>query len=462
VCSAAVFVQFDLRSNTWVEAHPPKWLIENLMARSAWPFPALEGLIMTPTLRPDGSVLAKPGYDQTTGLFYSPNGITFPRIRSKPTIDDARKAIVALKEVVQDVPFAATWGASAWLAAVLSIACRNAIQGNVPMFAVTGPTPGSGKGLLCTTIGIIGTGYVPGFWSQARDEAEDEKRLLAIAIAGDRVVCMDNVTRRIESAPLAKTLTTGLTSGRILGATEKVDVPSATVFLCNGNNTEYSIDIGRRVVPIVIDPMMERPEERSHFTHPNLLEWVRGERGRLTIAAITVMKAFFQAGCPSQSVSAFGSFDEWNVLIRQALVWVGEPDPCEGRKALAHDTSPEYEALATLLHAWEACYPIVNGQARGVPVTIHDLLDSIARLKAMDKPPDRPGHPPTPNNYDALQAALGAYDRRYDGKSLGNDMVGKVLRSIKGKVIGTKRLVIDGEDRQHRNYWALEELHRSI
>jgi hypothetical protein len=458
VCSAAIFLQMDLRSDKWVETHPPKWLIENLMARPSWPFPALEGLLTTPTLRPDGSVLDSPGYDEATGLFYSPNGMTFPLIPSQPTKDDARNAIEALKEVVQDVPFADTWGASAWLAAVLSIACRNAIQGNVPMFAVTGPTPGSGKGLLCMTIGIIGTGYAPGFWSQARDEAEDEKRLLAIAMAGDRVVCMDNVTRKIESAPLAKTLTTGLTSGRILGATEKVDVPSATVFLCNGNNTEYSIDIGRRVVPIVIDPMMERPEERSNFKHQNLLKWVRAERGRLAAAALTVMKAFFEAGCPAQSLSALGSFEEWNALIRQALVWTGEPDPCEGRKALAHETSPEYEALSTLLHAWEACYPIIKGQARGIHVTAGELLEAIARLRAMDKPSDIPGKPPTPNNYDALQAALGAYDKKYDGKSLGNEIVGKALRSIKGKVIGTRRLVIDGEDRQHRNYWALEEV----
>ena len=33
-----------------------------------WKFPAVVGLITTPTLRPDGSLLADPGYDPVTRL----------------------------------------------------------------------------------------------------------------------------------------------------------------------------------------------------------------------------------------------------------------------------------------------------------------------------------------------------------------------------------------------------------
>jgi len=39
-----------------------------LKARGAWPFAAVSGLINAPTLRPDGSLLSKEGYDVKTGL----------------------------------------------------------------------------------------------------------------------------------------------------------------------------------------------------------------------------------------------------------------------------------------------------------------------------------------------------------------------------------------------------------
>ena len=90
------------------------------------------------------------------------------------------------------------------------------------------------------------------------------------------------------------------------------------------------------------------------------------------VAALTVLKAFFHAGCPKQpNVSEFGSFEQWSNLIRHSLIWAGFPDPCEGRKNLEEESDTSYEALATLLHCWADCYP--DMQARTLKVITQDI-----------------------------------------------------------------------------------------
>jgi hypothetical protein len=203
---------------------------------------------------------------------------------------------------------------------------------------------------------------------------------------------------------------------------------------------------------------MERPEERTVFTHTPLLPWIHQERARLTVAALTIVQAYFTAGCPGQGIPAKGSFEPWSDLIRQAVVWAGEPDPGEGWKDLDAESNPEYEQLAQLLDAWGVCYPIPQGKARSVAKTVKEVLADIAALKVMDKPPVIPGKPNTPNEYDALQDALGALDRHYDGKVLRPDGIGYKLRTLQGRVIGKTRLVSMGQDRNKVALWVLEAL----
>ena len=88
-----------------------------------------------------------------------------------------------------------------------------------------------------------------------------------------------------------------------------------------------------------------------------LIPWIHQERPRLTVAALTIVKAYFEAGCPAQGITAMGSFEQWSDLIRQAVVWAGEADPGEGWKDLDAESNPEYEQLAQLLDAWAQCYP---------------------------------------------------------------------------------------------------------
>ena len=119
----------------------------------------------------------------------------------------------------------------------------------------------------------------------------------------------------------------------------------------------FSGDTARRAITVDLDPECEKPEERTDFHHAPLLPWVQDNRPHFLVAALTVIKAYFNAGCPSQGVTAFGSFEEWSNLIRQALIWAGKPDPCEGRKNIEAESDTGYEALAGLLECWAKCYP---------------------------------------------------------------------------------------------------------
>ena len=167
---------------------PPGLIAETLLARSMFAFPALEGLVCSPTLRPDGSLLVQPGYDPNTGLYLHGNGTTFPSIPAHPGLQHARDALVALKEPLVDFLFAADCHRSAALAAMLSLVCRVAIQGYVPLFAIRANTRGSGKSLLADVISLIGTGRPAPHWPQVTDEEEERKRILTIAMAGYPVV----------------------------------------------------------------------------------------------------------------------------------------------------------------------------------------------------------------------------------------------------------------------------------
>ena len=306
MAQAATWKKWHEREEDWKWTAPPHWAVEVLQGRTGWPFPLLEGLIQSPTLRPDGSILAQPGYDARTGLYLDCNGTTFPRLPASPTVDEARRALGQLIEVFADFPFAirdpraGTQNPylSATIAAVLTLVGRPAIAGNVPLFGVTATAAGSGKGKLVDAICRIGTGRYAPKMGQTLDDHEELKRLLALALEGTSVCCIDNVTHPFGNQYLDMALTAQAITGRILGQTQTAEAPWHALLFVTGNNVSYRGDMTRRVVPIALDPQMEKPEERSGFRHPQLEAWVQQERPCLVTSALTILRAYFVAGCP--------------------------------------------------------------------------------------------------------------------------------------------------------------------
>ena len=411
-------------------ALPPDWAISALIARPGWPFVPLEGIVCSPTLRADGTVLATPGYDRETGLSLHFTG-EFPKIPAQPTEEDARQAVAALLEPFKEFPFVARYHESAALAALCSVVARPAIAGNVPLFAVRSTTRGAGKGLLIDAISMLALGRHAPRMAQTPDEEEERKRLLSLALAGTPMLHIDNVTGPLGSGSLDMALTAPTFGDRLLGTNATKEAPMNVVFFASGNNMAFRGDLARRVVPIDLDPQMERPEERGGFTHSPLLDWIQKHRKDLLIAALTLLRAYCVAKKPPQSLTPLGSFEEWSNLIRQALVWVGMEDPCAGRKDIEAESDPEHARHADLLDAWESCYPEAKDAA-----TVSQAIADIAQRQAV--------HPTPPNEWNHLLSVLGGFDKRFDGKRLDSRVLGEVFRKHHGDPIDGKRLVKAG------------------
>lgn len=126
---------------------PPHKIVQAVAAAARWPgLPDLAGIIETPTVRPDGTLLVEPGYDARTGLLLIPRG-PIDHFPDHPTAADVRAARAALDEIDCDVFYERAVHRSAHLSAMLTLLCRHAIDGPTPMFSYDAPVRSSGKTL---------------------------------------------------------------------------------------------------------------------------------------------------------------------------------------------------------------------------------------------------------------------------------------------------------------------------
>jgi hypothetical protein len=347
-------------------AHPPKWLVEGVDSLGGWPgVHPLEGVVEAPVLMPDGTLLQTPGFHADSGLLYEPSA-DYPPIPGSPTLDDARKSLVALLDAVVDFPFGRPEHRPAWLAALLTALARNAFEGPAPLFLVDANIRGAGKGLLLDPLGLIATGRNLARATATTDDNEMKKTITAIALQGEAMVLLDNLAGALGSPSLDAALTATDWQGRILGKTSAPRLPLLVTWFAAGNNVVLLGDTLRRVCHIRLDS----PEERQGFSHPDLLRWATQERPRLLAAAWTILTGDCAAGRPDQGLRPWGSFEGWSALVRGAVVWVGLPDPGETRLEVTGKADREANALRGLLEGWrELEHGLSNQGDEGITVS---------------------------------------------------------------------------------------------
>jgi hypothetical protein len=402
-----------------IHVHPPKFCISAVAARGHWPeVRHLEGVISSPILRMDGTILQQPGYDSTTGLYYEPGGVPIT-VSAEPTRDDAVAAAKTVLEVVADFPFTSDAHRAAWLAFVMTPLARHAFEGPSPLFLVDANIRASGKSLLTDAAALIVTGRNMPRMSCPQDDDEARKRITAITLGGDQMILIDNIAGELRSASLDAALTGTVWKDRILGRSEIVEMPLVTTWAATGNNVILGGDAPRRVCHIRLDSKLENPEQRNDFRHPALLTWVRQERPRLLEAALTILAAFCRAGRPDQRLKPWGSFDGWSALLRQGVVWVGLPDPGETREELARSSDREASGLRALLEGW----PEIDGDGAGL--TASKLIDLLEKNS---------------ESFDLVRGAITELCPSQFGKFPGARSVGNKLRHLCGRVIRGKAL----------------------
>jgi len=363
---SAKFKRLD-SNKKWVPTNLPLTYGATLLSRKNWNLPLLRGVINTPTLREDGSILQDQGYDEVSGIFYDSNR-DFPKIPEKPGINEALAALKVLQTALETFEFESDVDSSTMITAILTALVRKNID-NAPLFLMTSPKMGSGKGLLVNMISQLVTGRDASVMSQTSDENEERKRLMSSLLAGNQIICIDNIENNFQSETLCSVLTMSTLTDRVLGKSQMVEASTQISFLATGNNVTVAGDLTRRVLPISIDPKVEKPFERTFERH--LPSYISDHRGELVVAALTILRAYHVAGKPKQNLSAFGSFEIWSSLIRGAVVWIGLSDPCEGLRRWEKIDPIRADVLSVL----ENCYEVFQGDS----FTVKDLVSSSSR-----------------------------------------------------------------------------------
>ena len=420
IARSATFERFDARTRRWSTCAPPEPVVQAVAARGRWPFPELVGLADAPVLRGDGTVLQTPGYDGQSGYLYAPS-MAFPPMPEKPTQADAQNAAEALLEVAQDFPIASPAHRSAWLAFVLTLFARPAIDGPCPIFAVDATTRGSGKGKLVDAAALIAHGRDATKTPQPEDDAAFRKLILSLVDEGEPLAVIDNARSTLAYTSLEAALTATVWKDRVLGTSRTITAPNRLVWGVTGNNLEFGGDLTRRTLHIRLESPLENPEDRTDFAHGDLLAWVRQNRARLVVAALTVLRAFVVAGRPAMGCKTWGSFEAWSALVAPAIVFAGLADPMATRTGLESTGDSKRQAQVALLDGWARLDPSSTG------LTAKTAIDVLY-------PPRREVGPP--DGHDDLREALEVLCKPVPGKPPTSAALGKQLRGMRRRVIG--------------------------
>ena len=354
---------------------PPIAVARELLALAGeWHLPVLRGLITAPTLRSDGSLIERDGYDGQSGLYADFGGVEYPQLSAAPSLEEAREALLALDDLLSECAFvggAQSPSASAMRAAIITALVRRALD-TAPALAVTAKQASSGKTALAHIVSRILTGCEAAVIPLDQEAAELGRRLLGVLMAGDPVVCLDNAVDPVDSAALCAALTSGSYQDRIIRSSTMARVSTAVTMIITGNGLRLVGDLTTRALGCALDTGLDRPQERVY--QRDIAAFITEHRAQLVRAALTIPLSYLAAGAPMLAVRP-SRFHQWDRLVRYPLIWLGCADPIETQSAL-EDADPEREALRLLLAAWTA----TCGE-RGV--TVAALMRAAAQKEGM-------------------------------------------------------------------------------
>ena len=345
---AAIWKRFDKRAKKPMRIDPPGVIANMILAGDGeWPFPALKGVITTPTIRPDGSLLIEPGYDPATGLLLvSPP--TLPAIPDEPTRDDAIRALRLLIRLLQEFPFIDEESRSVGLSILMTPVIRGAVP-TAPMHVARAPASGTGKSYLIDVSSVIATGRLCPVIAAGHTQDETDKRLGAALLTGQPIVAIDNVNGQLGGDLLCQAISQTAPQIRILGTSDMPTIESRASIFATGNNIIIVGDLVRRTIRAALDANRERPDERHFTTDP--IDTVLVDLGRFVAAILTIVKAYIVSGSPSQGLKPMVGFEAWSKLVRSALVWLDQADPRETQE-MTRAEDPRRQMLRQFVFAW--------------------------------------------------------------------------------------------------------------
>lgn len=351
MCATAEYVRYDARSEDWLRTDPPGQVARILLSREGrWRFPVISGVVTTPTLRPDGSLLLAPGYDAATRLYHIADpSLKMPPIADKPTKDEAFQSLTLLRQLLVEFEFVNEVSRAVGFSTLITPVVRAALL-VAPLHLIRAHQPGSGKSFLADTANSIIAGRPCPVVRATDDPIELEKGLSSLLLAGLPLISLDNINGELGSNLLCQAVERPIVQIRQFGTLETVEVASTATFLATGNNSSLRGDVVRRGLISDLDPGLERPELRQYKGNP--VEEILANRGLYVAACLTIVKAYIEAGMPDKP-PALASFEDWSDLVRGSLMWLGCDDPLASMEA-SRSEDPDLLELKEVLAVLEA------------------------------------------------------------------------------------------------------------
>lgn len=377
-----------------------------ILGRKDWPLLPLRGIVTSPVVRPDGSLLQAPGYDKATGLYLRPR-VQLRRLRPQVTEDAVDKAKeIVLEQMLADFPWKDPSDRAHFLGALLTPILRPYFLGTTPMFVFTATTMGSGKSLL-KDIFLYCYGISDTPWPE--NDTELRKSITTqLYTTGQPVVVLDNLPNGyiIKSPILSSLLTAEFWGDRVLGSTASVTMPNDRLWIATGNGLRTGGDNGRRVVWVRLDPDCPDPDQRDGYKVGDLRPWLRTNASTVVAALVTMVRGWLAAGAPSVRVRK-GDYSEWASMIAGILKYLGVPGWMADR---TDATEMDDETLE-----WSAFLTMWRNKLGGEPVTTGAILGSVADHTPRQKNGELPSAP-----------ILGGWLKARDGRYFGTHKVVRV------------------------------------
>jgi putative DNA primase/helicase len=326
---------------------PPQLPAVYLGRVGRWQVQPVRAVACVPVVHPDGTIVRE-GYDARSRAVVC-SSEDWGAIPTKPTKSEAEAALLPLRALLGGFVFVDPSDEATAIAAMLSAVLRPSLS-TCPGFGFTAPVRGSGKSKLADVCAVLATGRPSAAVSWPPKEEEAEKRLGATLLAGDPVVCLDNLETPLRSAALNSAMTQSEVAIRVLGSSSMPRVQVASLFLATGNNLVIQGDLSRRFLVCHIDPGIERPETREFKFCP--VARARQERVPLVRALLTI--AMWGRTVEAQR-PPLGSFEDWSRRVRDPLIALGLADPCASLDTL-HREDPEREAAVEVLTEWRRAF----------------------------------------------------------------------------------------------------------
>jgi hypothetical protein len=313
---AAVVRRDQTRDGAWVdvEVSPSQTQLAEVLAPRCWPgLPALRGMIGAPVLRPDGTLLQRPGYDEDTGLFLAAT-VNLPAVPDRPTpeqVATARRFL--LDRFLRDFPWRSPADRANYVALLATPILRPFTRCLSPFGIVDATMPASGKTILTACLGML-CGQRVLTWT----DSDDELRKAITSVLADQagVIVFDNLPEGtvIDSAVLARLVTERTWTDRRLGTNAAVSAPNDRVWLATGNNLRVGGDMASRTVWIRLDPDTPYPEARTGFSIPHLDTWILHPDNQATVLwhlLVLVLDWTAHDAPISPNVPAMRQFTRW-------------------------------------------------------------------------------------------------------------------------------------------------------